>query len=367
MNEIRKGVEFRIYPNKKQRDFINQTLGCCRLIYNIGLNAKEDAYHNGQRLSFKQTSSMLTQLKHSEEYSFLKEVDSVALQQSLRDLDSAYNNFFAKRSNLPKYKSKKDHSQTYRTLNKKKTHIHFVGKYLKLPKMGYVKVKQTMEVGKIHFVTIKKTSTNKYYAILNVEFEPKFKQSNGKQIGIDVGLKDFYTDSYGNKIKNPKFLEKQEKKIRREQRRLFKKQKGSSNREKQRIKLARIHEKITNQRNDFLQKESTRLVRENQTICIEDLNIEGMLDKMKLGKAITSASWLSFYHMLEYKATWYGNEIIKVPMKYPSSQICSRCGNKNSKVRNLAVRKWECPICHVIHDRDVNASINILKKGLSIA
>ena len=363
---MNKGIKFRIYPNKEQENLILQTLGCCRLIYNKGLDMRDKAYKNGEKANYIQTSAMLTNLKSNDNFSFLKLVDSVALQQSLRDLDRAYQNFFKKRAKLPLFKSKHNNHQSYRTLNQG-NNIRIVGKYIKLPKLGYVKIKQSMEVGHINNVTIKKTPTEKYFAVLNVDFEPEFKQNNGNSIGIDVGLKEFYTDSNGNKVDNPKYLERTEKKLKREQRKLSRKQKGSKNRNKQRIKVAKVYEKVTNQRNDFLQKESTKLVRENQTICIEDLNVKGMLRNHKLAKAISSVSWSKFFAMLEYKATWYGNEIIKVSTMYPSSQTCSCCGYVNPLVKNLAIRKWECPFCHTKHDRDYNASINILTKGLSLA
>ena len=186
------------------------------------------------------------------------------------------------------------------------------------------------------------------------------------EVGIDVGIKEFYSDSNGNVVPNPKYLEKSMRKLIREQRKLSRKEKGSNNRNKQRVKVALVHEKITNQRNDFLQKQSTMLIRENQTICIEDLNVKGMIRNHKLAKAIASASWSKFFTMLEYKAVWYGNDIIKVPAMYPSSQTCSCCGYKNPLVKNLAVRVWECPECHTIHNRDTNASINILTKGLQM-
>lgn len=360
---MRKGVKFRIYPNKEQEKLILRTFGCCRLVYNKGLDMRINAYENGEKINYFKTCAMLTELKKQDDFSFLKEVDAVALQQSLKDLDRAYQNFFKKRARFPRFKSKHNNHQSYRTLN----HIRIVGNYLKLPKLGYVKIKQSMEVGNIHNATVEKTPTGKYFAVLNVEFEPEFKQNNGNSIGIDVGLKEFYTDSNGNKVDNPKYLEKSEKKLKREQRRLSRKQKGSKNREQQRIKVARVYEKITNQRNDFLQKESTKLVCENQTICVEDLNVKGMLRNHKLAKAISSVSWSKFFDMLEYKATWYGNEIIKVPTIYPSSQICSCCGYKNPLVKNLSVREWICPECRTKHDRDCNASINILNKGLSVA
>lgn len=363
---MNKGVKFRIYPNKEQENLILQTFGCCRLVYNKGLNMRDKAYKNGEKVGYTQTSSMLTELKKSDDFAFLKDVDSIALQQSLRDLDSAYQRFFKKLARFPQFKSKHNNHQSYRTLNQC-DNIRIVGKYLKLPKLGYVKVKQSMEVGHINNVTIEKTPTGKYFAVLNVDFETEFKQNNGNSIGIDVGLKEFYTDSNGNKIDNPKYLEKSEKKLKREQHRLSRKQKGSKNRNKQRIRVARIYEKVTNQRNDFLQKESTKLVRENQTICIEDLNVKGMVKNHKLAKAISSVSWGKFFTMLEYKATWYGNEIIKVPTMYPSSQTCSCCGYKNPLVKNFSIRNWECPQCYTKHDRDTNASINILNKGLSVA
>lgn len=226
---------------------------------------------------------------------------------------------------------------------------------------------QSMEAGHINNVTVERTPTGKYFVVLNVDFEPEFRPNAGCMVGIDVGIKEFYSDSNGNTVNNPKYLEKSQRKLIREQRRLSRKQKGSNNRNKQRIKVAKVHEKITNQRNDFLQKQSTMLVSENQTICIEDLNVKGMVRNHKLAKSIASVSWSKFFTMLEYKAAWYGNDIVKVPTMYPSSQTCSCCGYRNPLVRNLAIRKWECPVCHTTHDRDTNASINILKKGLSVA
>ena len=363
---MRKGVKFRAYPNKEQKDLINRTLGCCRLVYNKGLDMRNTAYAAGKKPSYRQTSAMLTELKKTEAFSFLKEVDSIALQQSLRDLDRAFVNMFQKRAKHPVFKSKRDTRQSYRIINQG-DNIRIAGKYLKLPKLGYVKVKQSMEVGRINNVTVERTPTGKYFVVLNVDFEPEFRPNAGCMIGIDVGIKEFYSDSNGNVINNPKYLEKSMRKLVREQRRLSRKQKGSNNRNRQRVKVAKVHEKITNQRNDFLQKQSTILVSENQTICIEDLNVKGMIRNHKLAQHIASCSWSKFFAMLEYKAVWYGNNIIKVPTMYPSSQTCSCCGYRNPLVKNLAVRTWECPVCHTTHDRDKDAAVNILRKGLAIA
>lgn len=362
---MQKGVKFRIYPNREQKNLINQTFGCCRLVYNRGLAMREEAYKNGNKIGYSQTSAMLTDLKRSGDFTFLKAVDSIALQQSLRDLDRGYVNFFQKRASHPTFKSKHNNHQSYRTINQG-DNIRIAGKYVRLPKLGFVKVRQSMEVGKINNVTIERTPTGKYFAVLNVDFEPQLQQNNGAAIGIDVGIKEFYSDSNGNVVSNPKHLEKSMHKLIREHRKLSRKEKGSNNRNKQRVRVALVHEKITNQRKDFLQKRSTMLIRENQTICIEGLKVKNMMRNHKLAKYISSVSWSKFYDMLTYKATWYGNDIVKIPTMYPSSQTCSCCGYKNPLVKNLAIRKWECPECHATHDRDTNASVNILNKGLQM-
>ena len=384
---MNKGVKFRIYPNRQQKELINQTLGCCRLIYNKGLAMRKDSFENGSKIGYKETSAMLTKLKRDDNFLFLKEVDSIALQQSLRDLDKAYKNFFNKLAKYPNFKSKHSHNQSYRTINQG-DNIRIANKYIKLPKLGYVKFKQSMDIGHINNVTVERTSTNKYFVVLNVDFEPAALPFTSKVIGIDVGLKEFYTDSKGNTVHNPKHLEKSNKKLVHEQRKLShmieshivdykvignkrfpicdKPLSECKNIQKQRKKVALIHEKITNQRNDFLQKESTKLIRENQIINIEDLNVKGMLQNHKLSKSISSASWYKFFIMLEYKAKWYGRVLIKVPSFYPSSQTCSCCGYKNTDVKNLKIRKWKCSECGTIHDRDFNASVNILNKGLAL-
>lgn len=361
-----KGMEFRIYPNRIQENIIQKTFGCSRVVYNSGLALRIEEYKNGNSIGYKETNSMLTSMKKTEDYSWLKEVDSIALQQSLRDLDKAYKNFFAKRASFPKFKSKHNHNKSYRTQNVG-GNISVVGKYIKLPKLGYVKAKISMPInGKINNATIKQTPSGKYFCVLNVEVPDVFYSNDGCIVGLDVGIKTFYTDSNDNSLPNPKNLTKSEKKLAKEQRKLSRMVKGSSNWNKQRIKVARIHEKITNQRNDFLHKESTKLVKENQIICIEDLNVKGMVRNHKLAKLISDVSWSKFFDMLEYKSAFYGTEIIKVPRFYPSSQTCGCCGYKNSDIKNLSIREWECPVCGTYHDRDGNAAKNILKMGLSL-
>ena len=362
---MRKGVKFRLYPTAEQEAMIIKTFGCCRYIYNRGLDLRIAAYKAGGKAGYKETAAMLTELKRKEETAFLGEPDSMALQQALRDLDRAYDNFFHKRSRFPRFKSKHDHNQSYRTLNQGNG-IRIEGNRIRIPKIGFVRFKQSMDVGKIHNATVKRTPTGKYFIVLNVEFEPVRNDKKTGAIGIDVGVKSFYTDSNGNAVPNPRYLEKSSRKLAREQRRLSRKKKGSNNYEKQRIRAARVHEKVTDQRNDFLHKVSTTLVNENQVICVESLDVKGMLRKHRMARSIGSAAWSRFFDMLEYKTQWYGGNVVRVPEAYPSSQLCSVCGYKNPKVKDLSVRKWECPNCGTHHDRDVNAAVNILNKGMEI-
>ncbi len=363
---MNKGAVFRAYPTKVQAELINKTLGCSRLVYNKGLAFRNEKYAKGEKVGYNQTSAMLTSMKKEGKYSFLNEVDSIALQQSLRDLEDAFVRFFEKKAKHPVFKSKHHYQLSYRTLNQKNS-IRIEGNKIRLPKLGFIRIKQSEDIEHINNVTVRRTAAGKYYVALNVDFEPVKKARSDKFIGIDVGIKDFLSDSNGEKIDNPKFLEKSQKKLKREQRKLSRKRKGSKNRNKQRLKVARVHEKIANQRNDFIHKLSTKLINENQVIVVEDLNIKGMLKNHKLAKSISSVSWSKFFDTLEYKAQWYGRKLVKIPTMYPSSQTCSKCGYKNPLVKNLSVRVWECPCCHAKHDRDLNASVNILNKGLSVA
>lgn len=362
------GYKYRIYPNKTQENLINRIIGSCRFVYNHFLAVRRDQWNaNRQSVTYIQTASMLTDLKRREETNWLKEADSMALQEALKNLDKAYQNFFAKRAKYPRFKSKHAHSQSYRTRNQNNG-IRFVDKKLKLPKIGLVRIKRSRDFdGRILNATVSRTAAGKYFVSLCVEqdIENLKHVNNGGKVGIDVGLKAFYSDSNGNTVENPRPLHRLEKKLAREQRKLARKMPRSSNREKQRKRLARVYEKITNIRKDFLHKVSTHLIRENQTIAVEDLQVKNMLKNHSLAKAISDVSWSEFFRMLEYKSKLYDCEILKVPTFYPSSQTCHVCGYQNREVKNLAIREWTCPKCGTKHDRDINAARNILAKALA--
>ena len=365
---IKRGLRFRIYPNKEQKILINKTLGCGRFVYNHFLRIRIDEWKfNHRSIYYKDTNKMLTDLKKYPEYSWLKEVDSTSLQNSLRDLQKAYDNFFAKRAKYPKFKSKHNHTQSYRSqcVN---NNIRVVGNCVQLPKIGKVKTKFSREVvGKISNATVTCTASDKYFVSLCVEYETELQSCGDGQVGIDVGIKSFYSDSNGCVVENPKFLAKYMKKLVREQRKLSRKKLGSGQWNKQRVRVARVNEKIANTRNDFQHKLSYCLANENSLIAIEKLNIKGMVKNKKLAKAIHDAAWSMFFMKLEYKAMERGGKLVKIPTFYPSSQTCHVCGFQNSIVKNLSVRDWVCPQCGEHHDRDKNAAVNILNKALSMS
>ena len=372
-----KAYKFRIYPTEEQEIFFAKTFGCVRKVYNLMLNDRKKAYEEVKNDPSKKMT-FPTPAKYKEEFPFLKEVDSLALANAQLHLDKAYKNFFRNKSvGFPRFKSKKNPVQSYTTNNQNGTVALIDNKFIKVPKLkSLVRIKlHRQPKGMIKSATISRHASGKYYISLLCKEEINELPKTNSAIGIDLGITDFAILSDGQKIDNNKFTSKMEKKLKREQRKLSRrallaKQKGinlfeAKNYQKQKRKVARLHEKVMNQRTDFLNKLSTEIIKNHDIICIEDLNVKGMLRNHKLARSISDVSWSSFVAKLQYKADWYGREIIKVDTWFPSSQICSECGHKDGK-KSLDIREWTCPICHTHHDRDINASINILTEGLRI-
>ena len=358
---IRKAYKYRIYPNNEQKEFFAKCFGCVRFFYNNSLSDMNEIYKSTGK--FKN----ITPASYKEDYSFLKEVDSLALANAQLNRNTAFKSFFNHKTAFPKYKSKRnDQSYTTSMVN---GNIKFSSnnRYISIPKCPRIRIKKHRDfIGTIKSITVSMTTDNKYYMSLLVEEENKPVKPVNKMIGLDLGVKDLIIDSNGKKYKNHKYLTKSRDKLAREQRKLSKMVKGSNNRNKQRIKVARLYKKINNQRNDYLHKLSKSIIDENQVICIEDLKVKDMMSDSKLARNISDVSWSRLVSMLTYKANWYGRIVVKVPSDYPSSQLCSKCGYKNSITKDLAIRKWVCPECGSIHDRDINAARNILSKGIEI-
>ena len=372
-----KAYKFRIYPTEEQEIFFAKTFGCVRKVYNLMLNDRKKAYEEVKNDPSKKMT-FPTPAKYKKEFPFLKEVDSLALANAQLHLDKAYKNFFRDKSvGFPRFKSKKNPVQSYTTNNQNGTVALIDSKFIKVPKLkSLVRIKlHRQPKGMIKSATISRHASGKYYISLLCKEEINELPKTNSAIGIDLGITDFAILSDGQKIDNNRFTSKMEKKLKREQRKLSKrallaKNKGiplseAKNYQKQKRKVARLHEKVMNQRTDFLNKLSTEIIKNHDIICIEDLNVKGMLRNHKLARSISDVSWSSFVAKLQYKADWYGREIIKVNQWFPSSQICSECGHKDGK-KPLDIREWTCPICHTHHDRDINASINILTEGLRI-
>ena len=358
-----KAFKYKLEPNQQQKVLINKTLGCCRFIYNQMLNETQSKY------KLQDKSKNKTEKEYKIEFDWLKEVDSIALQQSRLDLKTSYINHFRKLKNKQKtslkFKSKHNPKNSYRTININNS-IRIEENSIKLPKLGFVKFKKSREVlGKIKSVTISKNILNNYYISILCEVEIKELSKSDNKIGIDLGLKKFCVTSNNEFISNPKYLRRLELKLVKAQRKLSKKVKNSINRFKQQKIVFRIHEKIRNQRLDFLHKLSSKLINENQVICLESLSVKNMIKNHKLAKSISDVSWSKFVELLQYKANWYGRKLIFVDKFFPSSKLCNNCKNIKKDL-TLQDRIYKCNSCGITIDRDYNSSLNILEEGLKI-
>lgn len=368
---MEKAYKYRIYPNKKQKELILKTFGCTRYVYNYFLNLKQKEYKNNKNnINFSETSRILTVLK--KENQWLKEPDKCALQNSLKDLDTAYQNFFKLHKGYPKFKSKKDNHKSYRTSFMKTTtggNIKYLRNKIVLPKLGAVKIKdKQVPQGRILNATISQDPDGRYYCSLTcTDVKVELFKTTGKNVGIDLGIVDFAIFSDGVKIENKMFYEKSLKKLTKLNKELSRKQRGSANCNKARIKITKLYKHITNQRNDFLQKLTTQIVKEYDIIAIEDLKVNEMnkTNNSIRNRRLSDVSWYQFRRKLTYKCKWYGKELVVVNQYFPSTQICNVCGCKDGR-KEESIREWTCPACGSHLDRDINASINILNEGLRL-
>lgn len=360
-----KAYKFRLNPTKDQKTLIEKHIGSCRFVYNWALAEKIETYEQtGKSISQFDLNKKITTLK--EEKTWLTEVNSQSLQGMTRNLESAFTKFFREKTGFPNFKSKKNPIQSF-PIPQHYT-VDFENNTLKLPKIGVVKaILHRKFEGSLKVATLSKSCTGKYYISILVDdgtvIPEKQEFITETTIGIDVGIKDFAVLSNGEKLENPKYLKASIKKLKALQRQVSRKVKGSNNRRKAINKLAKLHEKITNQRNDFQNKLSFKLISENQAIALETLNVDGMIKNHHLAQSISDASWSSFVTKLQYKAEWSGKTILRIGRFQPSSKVCNNCGYYNKDL-TLKIREWTCPDCNAFHDRDVNAAINIKKFAL---
>src|SRR6266849_5652952 len=363
----KKAYKYRFYPTDEQKQLLARTFGCCRYVYNWALRERTDAYYKrGERLYYEDTAQRLILLKKQEETLWLNEVSSVPLQQALRHLDRAFRNFFEGRADYPTFKKKRNQqSATYAS-----NALTWNRQALTLAKMdaplSIVWHRPLPDGCKPSSVTITKDEAERYFVSILVEEDIKALEVTPKMVGLDLGLKSMVITSDGQTHGNPKFAARDEKKLAKAQRRLAKKKKGSKNRAKARLKVARLHKKIADRRRDYQHKLSTKIIRENQVVCIESLHVKNMVKNHSLAKAISDVGWSEFVRQLEYKAEWYGRTLVKIDKWYPSSKRCFDCGHMLDSL-TLDVRSWTCPECGVAHDRDINAAKNILAAGLVVA
>ncbi|MGK7941087.1 MAG: IS200/IS605 family element RNA-guided endonuclease TnpB [Crocosphaera sp.] len=351
-----KAYKFRLYPKQEQQQFLAKCFGCSRFVYNHFLRLTTDIYADCKKsLRYKEWAKLLTSLK--KEFEWLKEVNSQALQQTLKDLETAYSRFFKGLTKFPRFK-KRSNKQSFRV--PQHFSITSEGK-LKLPKMSPIKMIIHREIeGDIKSVTISKTPSGKYFASIVTELDIPKALFSGEKIGMDLGIKDFCITNKPEKFENPRYFQRSLRRLKIRQRRLSRKAKNSNNRKKARVNVAKIHEKVANQRLDYQHKISLKLTNENQVISCEDLNIKGMVKNRKLAKQISDVAWGQFLTLLEYKGDIYGCEIKRVDRFFPSSKRCSNCGHIKEDL-NLKDREWTCPECGMHHDRDINACHNLLQ------
>lgn len=366
-----KAYKFRIYPNSEQKILLSKTFGCVRLVYNHWLDRKIKQYKQDKTVvTYNACAKEMAEMKKTEEYAFLQEVDSVSLQQSLRHLDTAFKNFFKQpKTGFPRFKSKKHNKNSYSTVCVN-GNVNISNKYLKLPKIGQVRLKQHRPIPngyRLKSVTVSQPPSGKYYASVLYEYESRVQERELHNfLGLDFSMHELYKDSNGNEPHYPRYYRQSEKRLKKEQRKLSLMQKGSKNRNKQRIVVAKLHEKVSNQRKDFLHKQSRQITNAYDCICIEDLDMKAMSQTLNFGKSVSDNGWGMFVTFLKYKLEEQGKKLVKVGKFFASSQTCSYCGYINNETKNLSLRAWDCPQCGTHHDRDENAAINIRNEGIRI-